>query len=555
MSLPLQGLHRRLARATLIGAVLSASGTGLAVAAPRAAKALAPSAADLKLEAMQRQIDEMRAMMLEMQQARLADPNVQKVAALQAELAAVTQKLADVTAAQGEAATSIATLQAPPPVSVALPNGKPALASADGRFTANLRTTIMFDAGKYFQKDNLPAAVTNRDLNDGTNFRRARFGMDGKVFKDFDYSFIYEFGGSGGEDAGHVYELWAQYTGLKPWKFRVGAFEPNIGLTAAVSTSQMPFMERAAPAEVARNVAAGDTRSAVQVFGNGVWGDGDSGVSTRWFASAALTGAQASTFNAVATSFSPQAADEQTGIIGRVAIAPFRSTDWQLHLAANGQRVTQPSDTGAANATRYPIQLRDRPELRIDGARLVDTGAIDARGATVLGLEAAAIVRNFTVEAEAFKYRIDRRVTGALPYGDPQFSGWYVQGTWVLTGEPRAYNAAEARIDAPKMNYSFNPAAGTWGTVELAARYSSLDLNFHDCGAGRAIPTVATATCFDAVRGGEQKISTVGLNWYLNPTIRLMLDLQHVDIDRLNAAGAQVGQKYNGLGLRGQFAF
>ena len=34
-----------------------------------------------------------------------------------------------------------------------------------------------------------------------------------------------------------------------------------------------------------------------------------------------------------------------------------------------------------------------------------------------------------------------------------------------------------------------------------------------------------------------------------------MLDYQHVDIDRLNAAGAQVGQKYNALGLRSQFAF
>jgi phosphate-selective porin OprO/OprP len=555
MSFPMPARSGRLTRAALVAVLMSTTTVaGAAAAAPRA-KIAAPSAADLKLEAMQRQIDEMRATMASMQQQRAADPTEQKVAALEAQLAAANQKLAEVTAMQADSGASIIALQAPPAVSVALPNGKPALASADGRFSANLRSTIMFDAAKYFQKDNLPAAVTNRDLNDGTNFRRARFGMDGKLFKDFDYSLIYEFGGSGGEDAGHVYELYAQYTALKPWKIRLGAFEPNIGLTAAVSTSQMPFMERAAPAEVARNVAAGDTRSALQVFGNGTWGDGDSGVSTRWFASLAATGAQASTFNAVATSFSPQSADEQTAIIGRFAVAPFRSTDWQLHLAANGQRVTQPGDTGAASSARYPIQLRDRPELRVDGARLVDTGAIDARGATVLGLEAAAIVKNFTLEAEAFKYRIDRRITGALPYADPQFSGWYVQGTWVLTGEARSYNPGEARIDAPKMNYNFNADAGTFGTVELAARYSSLDLNFHDCGAGRAIPTVSSAACFDAIRGGEQNISTIGLNWYLNPAIRLMLDWQHVDINRLNAAGAQVGQSYNALGLRSQLAF
>ena len=43
-----------------------------------------------------------------------------------------------------------------------LPNGKPQIVTADGRFTANLRTVVMFDAGKYFQKDNPPPAVVNR---------------------------------------------------------------------------------------------------------------------------------------------------------------------------------------------------------------------------------------------------------------------------------------------------------------------------------------------------------------------------------------------------------
>ena len=138
---------------------------------------------------------------------------------------------------------------------------------------------------------------------------------------------------------------------------------------------------------------------------------------------------------------------------------------------------------------------------------------------------------------------------------DPHFNGWYVQGAWVLTGEPRPYNAAEARFDAPKMAYNFNPAAGTYGTIELVARYSDLDLNFHDCGAGHAIPTTAGAACFDAIRGGEQKISSVGINWYLNPDIRFMLDYQHVDVDRLNNAGVQVGQTYNALTLRSQLTF
>ncbi|HEY0436879.1 MAG TPA: porin, partial [Phenylobacterium sp.] len=196
-------------------------------------------------------------------------------------------------------------------------------------------------------------------------------------------------------------------------------------------------------------------------------------------------------------------------------------------------------------------------ELRLDATRLVDTGAIDARHVTVLGAEAGATVQNVMVEGEYFNYRIDRRnaANPAIAPGNPHFSGWYVQGAWVLTGEPRPYNAAEARFDAPKMAYNFNPAAGTYGTVELVARYSDLDLNFHDCGVGRATPATAGAACFDAVRGGEQKISTLGVNWYLNPVIRFMLDWQRVDVDRSNSAGLQVGQKYNAVALRSQLSF
>jgi phosphate-selective porin OprO/OprP len=315
----------------------------------------------------------------------------------------------------------------------------------------------------------------------------------------------------------------------------------------------MPMMERASPAEVARNVAAGDSRSAIQFQGNGIWGDGDSGIAARWFFSTALTGNTVSTVNSTGA-FAVQPLDEQTGIIGRFAVAPFDSTNWQAHFGVNAQYVSQPNDAGVAANPRYPIQLRDRPELRVDGTRLVDTGGIDARSATVYGAEFALTAQQFFIESEYFDYKIERRNITAVMPSDPNFHGWYVQGGWVLTGENRPYNPGEARIDAPKMNYNFNPSAGTWGAFELVARYSDLDLNYHTCGLGHPVPA-SPANCFDAVNGGHQKISTIGLNWYLNPDIRVMIDYLHVDVDRFNAAGLQVGQSYNALGFRGQYVF
>ncbi len=515
------------------------------VSAPALAAASPAEAA--RLEAMQRQLDDLRG---QLDQLRASNQGDARLAAFQQQLEAMAKDLAELKSAQASDATAIATLQLPATgaaTTVTLPNGKPALATADGRFTANIRAILMLDAGKYFQKDGLAAAIVGRDLNEGTNFRRARIGLDGKLFRDFDYAFIYEFGGSGGEDPGRLYEAAITYTAFKPWRIKVGAFEPNIGLAAAVSTSQMPLMERPSPAEIARNVAAGDSRVGAQITGNGVWGEGDTGIALRWFASGALTGNTISTISS-AGGATAQPFDEQTGWIGRLAIAPFASAAWQAHFGVNAQWVAQPNDaTGGANP-RYPVQLRDRPELRLDTTRLIDTGAIDARHVGVVGLEAALTTRNLMLEGEYFRYRIDRRQTTTTPLPDPHFHGWYVQGAWVLTGESRPYNAAEARFDAPKPNYNFAPETGAWGAFEIGARYSLVDLDYRAGVAGAAGP-------LGFVRGGEQKIGSVSLNWYLNPTIRFMFEYQHVDVDRLNAAGARIGQEYDALAMRGQVSF
>jgi len=515
--------------ASLAGLLLCSASTA-ALAAPAPAK-------DAQLQAMQRQLDDMRAQLDAMKGAGQQDA---RLTAMQQQLDAFAAQLAEMKTQQDTATADIATLRLPPAanaVTTTLSNGKPAFATADGRFTANIRAILMMDGGKYFQKDNLPASVTNRDLNEGLNFRRARIGFDGKLFGDFDYSFVYEFGGSGAEEAGRLYEASVTYTALKPFRLKVGAFEPNVNLAAATSTSQMPLLERPAPAEAARNVAAGDSRVAFQLSANDAMGS-ETGLALRWLASTAFTGN---------TLGGAQQFDEQTAWVARVALAPYSGVDWQAHLGGNVQYVIQPNDAvgPTGTGTRYPIQIRDRPELRLDGTRLVDTGAIDAEHATVYGGEAAFQVRNFLVEGEVFRYEIERRAS-VLP--DPKFRGWYVQGSWVLTGEPRPYNPVEGRFDAPKQTYNFNPAAGTWGAFELAARYSVLDLNFREGVAGAAGPT-------GAVRGGEQKIITVGANWYLNPSMRLMLDYQHVDIDRLTSAGARAGQEYDAVAARAQVTF
>ena len=484
-----------------------------------------------------------------------------RIRQLEATIADLQTAITDLKAQTSAAVRDVRTQAAAQPT-VSVANGRPTFASADGKFSAAIRGVLQFDAGTYFQAT--PGPITSdfrrgagtgdtahaRDLNSGDNFRRLRFGVEGKAFGDFDYNLLLDFGGgSGAEDAGRIQEAWLQYSGFKPWHLKIGAFAPLLGLEDANSTNGMPFLERPASVDVARSLAGADTRTGVQL-----WANGD-----HWLVAGAVTGPLVSTINSTGSA-TAQPFDEQLGLTGRLAATPLYGQDWLIHFGVNGSYVLRPGDnvgpeTGVATAQpgRYVIQFRERPELRLDGTRLVDTGAIDASHAYQAGVEFAAQKANFYLQTEYFRYGIERR---ASALSNPNFSGWYAEGSWILTGESRRYNAQTAAFDAPSITNPFNPKDGKWGALELAARYSDLDLNYHTGAAGAAPPA-------DGVRGGEQKIFSLGANWYLNSVVRFMFDVQDIRVDRLSPnattystpAGAQIGQHYQAVSLRSQLAF
>ncbi|WP_332767502.1 OprO/OprP family phosphate-selective porin [Phenylobacterium sp.] len=435
---------------------------------------------------------------------------------------------------------------------VSLANGRPTIATSDGRFTASFRGVFQLDAAHYdqrapgplgtdFRRGSFGDAVENdraRDLNDGANFRRARIGIEGKAFGDFEYNFLYDFGGSGNEEAGKISAAWVQYGGL-PFanaKIRIGAFSPPGGLEEAVSTNGSLFAERASPSELVRGIASGDGRTAVAFLANG----------DNWAATAAITG------NIIGV----QTFDEQTAFVGRLSFVPFRRDDSLIHLGVNTSIVINPAASGpdVAGTAVTAIRLRDRPEIRVDGARLVDTGNIDADGLTAIGAEFGAQWKNFYLQSEYFDIDVDRK--GAL--GDPDFAGWYAQAGWTLTGEARRYS--NATFDAPRPAKPFDLKTGGWGAWELGLRYSKLDLNYLAGAPG-------TAAVAGAIRGGEQEIFTLGLNWYVNNVLRFQAAYQDVSVDRLSPggtafvtgstppAGSQVGQDLTIYSLRTQYAF
>lgn len=439
-------------------------------------------------------------------------------------------------------------------------NLRPTVQSPDSRFSLSLRGQIQLDMANYFQDDpralnvdfrrGSQGATNNREINsarelsDGVNFRRAQIGFEGRFWRDFNYRLMLEFGGSGTEGPARINDAYVNYTGLAPFTFQVGAFLPNSNLDDSTSASDILFMERATAAELSRALAGADGRYAAGVRGNG----------ERWFASLYWTGG---------TVGDAETAGEQSALVGRVAGLLFTGAEYNVHVGANTSWVFEAPDQGSlAAAPRYPIRFRDRPELRVDSTRLIDTGAIDARGAYAAGLELAANWNNFFFQGEYFKYGIDRRLNPIAD--DPEFSGLYAQASWILTGETHRYTIASASYSGPRPMVPLSSEGG-FGALELAARYSHVDLNFRE-----GLPNLAAPV--GSVRGGDEEIWTVGLNWYLNANLRTSLNYFIVDVDRLNPAGPgnltpfgaapgtppngrQIGQDYEAIALRTQFAF
>jgi phosphate-selective porin OprO/OprP len=121
-------------------------------------------------------------------------------------------------------------------------------------------------------------------LDDGVNLRRARIGILGKFFGDWNYALVYDFGGSsdgfastasaGGVPVGFlpggalsgIENAYLSYTGFKPFggtlAIEGGYMELPYTLGEATSSNDILFMERASSEVIAGTIAADNFRSA-----------------------------------------------------------------------------------------------------------------------------------------------------------------------------------------------------------------------------------------------------------------------------------------------------
>ena len=438
---------------------------------------------------------------------------------------------------------------------VHMPNNRPTICTADERNCVSITSRVHFDVGGYDYHPNSP--FTNpQKLDNGVNVRRARIGVLGKFFEDWNYGLVYDFGGTSdgfggtgavgpapgtpvgflpGSAVSGIENAYLTYTGFKPFggklSLEIGVMDVPYTLDEATSSNDMVFMERASSGIIAQNIAAGDFRSAV---------------GARWYTDTLWIGGWATgpTTGAVHSysSVIPNGMTEQVGAAARAAVQVVSGNDYSVHIGGDAQwliRAPRNTVTGAQTLT-----LSDRPELRLDPTTLISTGALaGVSGAQVYSVEAAATWGPLYLQGEYFWFDVDRR-NNPVPLSSVKFEGGYAQAAFALTGETRKYNPASASYGylVPKNPFSLDGSG--WGAWEIAGRVSMMDLNDQ--------PGLA-----NGIAGGRQLVYTVALNWYVNRNVRFMFNYLHGDVARqLTATNfTDAGSKFDAFAMRTQVAF
>jgi len=301
-------------------------------------------------------------------------------------------------------------------------------------------------------------------LRDRGELRRAQLGVEGTFTPSWAYEAVYDF-----VDDGEWKDVWVRYQGWDQGSITAGQFKVPFSLEELTSSNNITFIERALPVNafgLSRRVGIGLNRATKQ-YSFALMGFGD-----------AIDG------------------DKGRGAGARFTFAPVDGKGRLVHF-------------GLSAVTEEPEErpnLRTYPESRPTDERLVRTGNLaDVDRINRIGLEGAWTAGPFSAQAEWMRASLQRGDGRA----DASLDGWYVGGSWLLTGESRGYKDGRMR------GFTVARPAGAW---ELAARYSRVDLDG------------------DGVRGGRERNVTVGVNWYAKDYVRIMANYIRVKSERRGVA-------------------
>lgn len=314
----------------------------------------------------------------------------------------------------------------------------------------------------------------------GVEFRRARLYTSGTVYGTVDFKAQYDFAG-GDADFKDVYLGLKKVPGVG--HIKVGHSKEPFSLEELTSSKYITFMERSLPNAFAPGRNTGFKLHNAALDERLTWAVG-------YFYN---TDGFGETFEDYSN----------TNLTARVTGLPLYGDKGKrlLHLGLSYSNQSR-------DEAHTTVRFRERPEAHMASDRLVDTGGIAADGVSLIDPEVALVFGPFSVQGEYMKASVD-----STAQNDPGFSGYYVYASYFITGEHRRYKTSSGSFSRVKPRNNFHSKKGGAGAWEIAVRLSSLDLND------------------EGISGGKEDNTTVGVNWYLNPNTRVMLNYVNADLE------------------------
>jgi phosphate-selective porin OprO/OprP len=384
--------------------------------------------------------------------------------------------------------------------------------SADSNFVATLHGLIQADS-RTFINDGGGTLGKNTFL-----IRRARPIFTGTVFRDFDFNFTPDFGGT----TVQIFDAFLNYRYNAALQLEAGKFKSPVGLEALQADTWTSFNERSIATDLAPN----------RDIGVELHGELFSGIAS--YAAGIFDGTP--DYNGTTVN---QDSDDDKAFAGRIFFQPWKTTKVNaLRGFGFGVAGSYEDDRGTASDLTPGYRTDGQQNLFTYAAGVVANGAhwrISPQGYYYYG--PFSLLGEYIVSDQEVS-----RTTAPLVSADLQNTAWEVSAGWVLTGENASYNGITPR-------HPFNPRDGQWGAWQIVARYADLDIDNTAFAPAALFATAGSAS--------EAKAWSVGLNWYLNRDVRINASFSHTTFDRGGTAtpSAIVAQPENVIFTRIQLAF
>jgi phosphate-selective porin OprO/OprP len=364
--------------------------------------------------------------------------------------------------------------------------------STDNNFRFWFDNRVYFDGAIYSIRDDYGS--DKNAIGNGVNIRRMRFAIKSILWGHWGGEIDFDFGNNGVD----IKDAYVRYIG-KNWQIKAGHFREPFSIETMTTSRYITFMERPYATEQSPSRHLGVD---FKIFTNHIFFEG--GVFSSTVANDLMRDQN-----------KKSGTNAGWSVTGRFAWAPIKKDKMVLHLAASGSyRVPKIPELGdPINSFRYG----ENAETEINRKKYIDTDWIEnSKFKTIMGFEAAFALKNFKVQGEYIATGIHRDAD-KVPTGEDlaKLGGFYLMGSWLISNGDYYYNMSDAEFS--QIDFRNNEK----GAFEVALRYSFMDANsFKD---GETTPWLP---------GGSGETYTVGLSYYFNYNVKLMLNYAYVNHDR-----------------------